>query len=344
MIQLPAEMNAIRVMTIHKSKGLEFGAVIIPFCDWKVDHDANKNIIWCKTEKRPFNNTGYLPLRYSKELAKSYFAPEYFQEKINAAIDNLNLLYVALTRAEKHLIINCPPKSRERLTTAGDLMLLAIDHLQKAPPKDLEVGLSRENEECVSYQIGNVMNEKATQEKESSVAAGRDYRSSDWRQKIAIRKKGSDYFDIDFSERKERINFGILVHDILAKSQREEDVERLLEQSLAEGSINQKERQTLIEQLQMIFANPEVKRWFDSRRAEVKVEVPIITNEKTEKRPDRVLIEGKKATVIDFKTGSEASSHKKQVMLYRSLLLKMGYEKVDAFLLYISQNKVLKIA
>jgi len=342
-MQLPAEMNAIRVMTIHKSKGLEFGAVILPFCDWKIDHDANKNIIWCKAEKLPFNNAGYLPLRYSKELAKSFFAPEYFQEKINAGIDNLNLLYVALTRAEKHLIINCPPKSREKLTTVGDLMLNAIDHLHQESREDLEVRLLRENEECISYQIGNEMSAKATESKASTASAAQVYRSSDWREKIAIRKKGSDYFDVDFSEQKEKINFGILVHDILAKSHREEDVEPLIEQSFAEGTINQKEKQTLTEQLQMIFANPEVKSWFDNR-AEVKVEVPIIANEKAEKRPDRVLIDGRNATVIDFKTGSEVSGHKKQVMMYRSLLLKMGYKNVDAFLLYISNNKVVKVA
>lgn len=115
-------------MTIHKSKGLEFKAVLLPFCDWKLDHDAAKdNILWCKTTISPFDQMGWLPMKYNKKLAESYFALEYFEEKIRAYIDNLNLLYVALTRAENYLMVNCPPPAREP-GTAGDLVAFAMEN------------------------------------------------------------------------------------------------------------------------------------------------------------------------------------------------------------------------
>ena len=66
-------------MTIHKSKGLEFRAVLIPFCDWKLDHDASKpNFLWCKGLDKPYSDMGYLPVKYHSDLANSYFKMDYF--------------------------------------------------------------------------------------------------------------------------------------------------------------------------------------------------------------------------------------------------------------------------
>jgi ATP-dependent helicase/nuclease subunit A len=70
-IQLPDHLNAMRVMTMHKAKGLEFKAVIVPFCDWKLDHDANKNnILWCMTDRAPFEGTGYLPIKIQQSFGR----------------------------------------------------------------------------------------------------------------------------------------------------------------------------------------------------------------------------------------------------------------------------------
>ena len=98
-----------RVMTIHKSKGLEFKVVIIPFCNWSLDHQSNQtNFVWCHTHEEPFSRIPVLPLRYGSSLAQTYYATEYFDEKMYACIDNLNIAYVAFTRAEEELHIFAP--------------------------------------------------------------------------------------------------------------------------------------------------------------------------------------------------------------------------------------------
>ena len=92
-ISLPEVKDAVRILTIHKSKGLEFKAVIIPYCDWELDViRGDRTIIWCKPGKEPFNEMDVVPVAYSSKLKDSLFAEEYFTEKLKTFIDNLNLL------------------------------------------------------------------------------------------------------------------------------------------------------------------------------------------------------------------------------------------------------------
>jgi ATP-dependent exoDNAse (exonuclease V) beta subunit len=342
-VQLPESMNAIRVMTIHKSKGLEFKALIIPFCDWKLDLEATKNnIIWCTTDKQPFDKSGILPLKYSKSLADSFFARDYYLEKIRAYIDNLNLLYVALTRAEKYLILNCPPPGKEP-ANVGDLMLKAIEHISSQASDKLPVHVNTDNDFVTRYHIGEpgvVLKSPATQAVHQVILP---YQSADWSQKIAIRRRGVNFFESETPEWKTKINYGMLMHEILATIRSEQEAASLIDRYHQEGIISEEEKHMLSEQLNQIFLNDQVRSWFNTN-AEIKTEATVLSGSDGERRPDRVLIEGKSAVVIDFKTGAEKPSDNRQVKEYQVLLKEMGYEKVEAYLLYIAQNKVVKVA
>lgn len=339
-IQMPDAVNAIRVLTIHKSKGLEFKAVLIPFCDWKLDHDSSKdNFLWCRTDQKPFADIGYMPLKYSNKLEQSYFVRDYFEEMFKAHIDNLNLLYVALTRAEEFLMLNCPPQSNG-LKNAGDLILSGIEKLIQ---KKEDYVTTQDDDSIKRYTIGSnkvVNNHIKT---ENPVTKNSNYQSSDWRSKIAIRKKGGLLLDAEGSDQKAKINYGLLVHEILSKIKNEKEAQNLVSNYLIEGLVSKKESQTLIDQLKIVFSNPIVQSWFNTDW-KVKAEVSIIVKDDQPKRPDRVLLKGKNAIIIDFKTGIEKSNDKKQVLEYSTLLKEMGYQNVEAHLLYIASNKVIKVA
>ena len=106
-VEIPEDIDAIRVLTIHKSKGLEFDAVIIPFCNWSMDHNPrHDNYIWCHQPHWPFDAFDLIPLKYSSRLKKTIFSGDYLEEFSKVHIDNLNLLYVAFTRAAKALLVN----------------------------------------------------------------------------------------------------------------------------------------------------------------------------------------------------------------------------------------------
>jgi ATP-dependent helicase/nuclease subunit A len=341
-VQLPSDLNAIRIMTIHKSKGLEFKAVIIPFCEWKLDHELTKdNYLWCKTDQRPFEQTGYLPLKYSNLLGESYFAKEYYEEKMKAYIDNLNLLYVALTRARSHLVINCPPPS-SGLTHVGDLLLAAMKGFSPENAAGPEISVDTESEAIITHRIGEVLRKSDEQKPIASARPSEPYQTSDWRKKIAIRKKGGLYFSKDARDRASRINHGILVHEILASIRNVEEAEAATDRLHLEGIIDQRGRHTLNVQLKQIFSNPLVQRWFNTG-AQVKPEMPILMPGGQWKQPDRVIITGNEAVIIDFKTGKEKHSDLTQIREYGTLFRKMGFRQVKGYLLYIPINKIVQV-
>ncbi|MDR3137456.1 MAG: UvrD-helicase domain-containing protein [Tannerellaceae bacterium] len=112
--------NAIRILTIHKAKGLGFKAVIIPLAEWEVDHPPTHSVtLWCQPQNTPFHPLQLIPLRYGKALARTHFANDYFREKLFTYIDSLNTLYVACTRAEHELIILTPRLNPSTPNIAG---------------------------------------------------------------------------------------------------------------------------------------------------------------------------------------------------------------------------------
>lgn len=341
-IQIPTDVNAIRILTIHKSKGLEFRAVLVPFCDWSLDLDAKKdNFLWCKTDKKPFSEIGYIPVKYSSNLELSFFAQDYFEEMIKAHIDNLNLLYVTLTRAKEFLMINTPSKSAS-LKNAGDLVINAVEKISREENgKNSRVSMVEETS-VKKYIIGDLTPVESKPTDTDSQLTPSKYETSDWRKKIAVRKKGGLLFGSDASKQKAKINYGLLVHEILATIKNEAEADLLVEKYHTEGQISEQECQTLIDQLKEIFSNPQVQAWFNTDW-EVKSEVPIIVKNERPKRPDRVLLHGKNAIIIDFKTGVAKPIDKKQVLEYRELLTEMGYQNVEVYLLYIGLNKIIQV-
>ena len=98
------EVEGIRIFSIHKSKGLEFHTVLLPFCDWKLENETNNQLVWCVPQEAPFNELDIVPVNYSSAMAESVYRTDYLHERLQLWVDNLNLLYVAFTRAGKNLI------------------------------------------------------------------------------------------------------------------------------------------------------------------------------------------------------------------------------------------------
>ena len=166
-------------MTIHKAKGLQFKYVLIPFCDWSLDHDHGP-FIWVRSSSEPFNTMGPLVVRYSAALQDTCFDNEYRAERTRAYVDSLNTLYVAMTRAEHGLFILVPKRGKgKELTTVGHLL-----------------------EEVLSeYTGGDIY--ISGELKQLSVAEKTDghiplalsgYQSSDWSGRVAIRNDDENYF------------------------------------------------------------------------------------------------------------------------------------------------------
>ena len=122
--------NAVQVMTIHKSKGLDFKAVIIPFCNWVINEHSSifkKITLWADATETPFSHFSRLPVNYSKDLARSTFAKSYYEEMLYNSMDALNLLYVATTRSVDYLCIIAPERTKK---SGLDMQVLLQNVLQ----------------------------------------------------------------------------------------------------------------------------------------------------------------------------------------------------------------------
>ncbi|WP_258098084.1 UvrD-helicase domain-containing protein [Marinoscillum pacificum] len=308
-IKVSDDNNAVKILTIHKSKGLEFPVVILPFMSWTFDHDASKDtILWCAGDVgvAPFNKVPVVPLKYNKGLANTYWAQRYYEEKLKAYLDNLNLLYVAFTRPVEVLIGFAKLPAKSDMKYAYDLVLNQV--------KETEQWSEEEN----VYQVGSIP--KPTHEQKVTAEYGLEsYISSPWRGKVSIQIKGNEELnETVFNDAQRR---GTKLHDILSQIKYKKDLDQF---SNLEHIV----------ELTKIIEHPEVANWFEESW-EVHTEVPILLPGGDFKRIDRLNRKDNATVIIDFKTGTKRKKDHYQVKEYMQLLGEMGYLNIKGYLIYL---------
>lgn len=349
-VQVSEELNAIRILTIHKSKGLQFKVVIAPFCDWKLGHNATfNNILWCTTDHQPLNAVKYLPLKYSRGLEKTYYQRDYYNEMIQAQLDALNLLYVAFTRAEECLYAfgKMPvfdKQGKYKIESASDLLyhILANDGTGKREEEVVKGFYDFWDEERTVFEMGQAGGLSGKTVPPENTVSLRKFLSSPWRNKLAIKNKSKGFFRESGSPVNEKINYGLLIHEVLSRIKVLAQIPLVLDQQLFEGTINKKERDQLEEKINNLLATGDVRAWFTDGW-EVRTEVSVLTTSGKMSRFDRVMIRGNKAVVVDFKLSRKGTGYQKQIKRYVALLREMGYQPVEGYLLYIEEGQVERV-
>lgn len=331
-------LEAIQVMTIHKSKGLQFPVVILPFTNGEiVSSTKNNELIYVSHEEdHILNILGKVPVSMSKtQLEESWFFEDWKQEYIMKTIDTINMLYVATTRAEQHLRIAVKeqvPNSKGliEMKTIGDL-------LQNSWP---------ENSHCAGQEViyGNPSaapwRNAGTETFEAFDVPNLSIRSSGLRTGVWLdRDLPSEQAESSDNARTR----GILLHEALARLKDYTEVDRVLIELREEGIMAENQFISTKQQLQNFLANPQVKTWFEPSQAYF-AEREIIEVDGKSYRPDRVLVFPEKTILIDFKTGMPHAKYQKQLKQYVNLLGKMGLPPVEAYLAYISPVQIEKIA
>ncbi|MEX0967436.1 MAG: UvrD-helicase domain-containing protein [Bacteroidia bacterium] len=319
---LPEGLDAIRVLTIHRSKGLQFPVVILPFATWSFN-EGRDEMLWVETEDAPFATLGKFPVSATGSLASTIFDKEYEDEQRMKLLDSINLLYVALTRPEERLYVFTyyQPKTPTRISNlAGLLQQVAFDN---DPPVEEVV-----HKPALAETPRMKTAEAAPSDVNFRTIAS--FPSEDWHHRLAILSRSHERWD---PEKQEKIDWGILVHNVLSRLPQWNRLDEVLEKMRLEGIIGLDEAGRLEELLAGIFNIPQVREWF-SESADVKPEAGILLPSGKLLRPDRVIFSGNKATVIDFKTGEPKAADKQQVREYAEILMEMGFLNVKKFLLY----------
>ena len=366
-ISSPSSGNSIRVMTIHKSKGLDFPYVILPFAENITLYKAGSH--WCAPDLEGTVLSGVADGVYDVNLSGSsestLFAEHYRKERFLQQVDNINTIYVAMTRAAlgMHIIAKTPSNKLLSAIEAGAAAEFT-DFSQMLYNYAYTTSLTSADEEGVKhFSYGEMPDFQRLRKDEPSdgqffITAGGGYPSIPLNpqpgdEECDVRERGRLKFSADsldfFSEEGEagidasnRIK-GIVLHDILATVVVPEDLESAVTEALYDGQIAEDQVSAISEMLGARIKEVEKYGWFRAKPEEVMNEVNLIDTDGQVFRPDRVVRTGGKVVIVDYKFGEHHRRYERQMNRYMQLWRRMGYEDVSAFLWYVQTGEVVQV-
>jgi ATP-dependent exoDNAse (exonuclease V) beta subunit len=324
-ISIPDTTNAVKMMTVHKSKGLQFPVVIVPYCEWgygDIGVSGKKDTIWVSQENGVLDT--YCVDTKNPESELNDTLKQVFQhEKHQMMLDEVNNLYVAFTRAV------------DRLYVLGNLKYSGKGKDRDLSPTRISTPLFRSLGEESVFESGE---ERPSSQKNTEV-----------RNELGLRTDLEKNESVAFSFKpiypnesiQYNIDYGVHLHDVLSKILKPEDLKEL-ETKVAKLNISKEEQTKIIEDIRSLVANKEIASLLFDDVAECISEQDIITETGKILRPDRVLLKKDRVVVIDFKTGEPRSKDKKQVKEYVSVLKQFGAGVVEGVLVYTSKREILK--
>ncbi len=350
------DSNAMRIMSIHSSKGLESKTLFIPFCNWAVVDKKNHPNLWCEACVEPQGNVKRLkqvPIPWKQAMEGTDYEAAYQQEAEAQRVDNLNLLYVALTRAADNLYLYTDwlvqKKEGEVDQHVGTLLMNAYG-LKEAALEAFE-NYSDETKPCFAeYILGEEPYIHCPkQEQKADLFSFRNaaevqaaMQSND--DQVRFRQSQESMLYGLFGEEKAEqmiahINIGSLCHDILAHMVTREEQQAVVERYMQRGVIESEVQRCEVESLlNRAWENPQMCEWFDGSWDLLREQAMMVNGE--EKRPDRVMLKGDKAIVLDYKFGSPNPKYHKQVADYMEVMHLLGYREVEGYLWYAQEGKL----
>ncbi len=363
--------DAIQIVSIHKSKGLEYDVVIVPFCDWDKSvrsRGRTEQLLWVvpHDELAEQYKVPLVPVKFDKSLAQSDFAEAYYEELMNLYLDNLNLTYVTFTRAKHELYVFAPAceEKKEPKTMGAQLHAILqnnacgmtlcetdsaatytlgtqtvyVPDAKKDDEERIEKMNMWEMNQAVKAQV------KAQKEKAKAEAEAKGEEANENGGQLRLRLPSREFF----SKENDAQTLGVLVHQILQQVNVRGDEERVIAEMLRQGILQQSQLPIIQKQMQQfweVIDREGRSDWFDANRYTILNEQDILLTTGQTERPDRILIDSitQHAVIIDYKTGREyKKKYAEQVQGYMQYLQQMGYT-VEGYLCYISLGKIVPV-
>ncbi|MBL4938908.1 MAG: UvrD-helicase domain-containing protein, partial [Lutibacter sp.] len=328
-IVAPEAKNAVRIMTIHKAKGLEFPVVIYPY-NIEIYRQINPKV-WYSYKKSSLIKSMLInyssKLNYIGEQGKRLFE----KQREEVELDNFNLLYVALTRPIEQLYIitekNTSTKNEENLNYTSGLFINFL--------KQQNLWNSEQND----YSFGDKKRICTEPKEESKTTIQQSFITNSWKNhNISIVANSSLLWETDQGK---AISYGNLIHEILSKIKTKNDILGIVNQYVYKGTISNNEQKKITAVLNEIVNHPQLLTYFEQNN-QVFNEQEIMTSEKKIIIPDRLIVHGKNVTIIDYKTGVSDKKHHWQINNYAKALEYLDYSIEKKLLVYINNEIVVE--
>lgn len=315
----PEGINAVKIYTIHKSKGLQFPIVILPFCHWsmKPKHDST---IWLKNEEKPFDKLNAFPVEMTKKMENSFFADNYHKELESNYIDNINLLYVAFTRPEEQLYIL---SSAEKTSNTEPLPQNVSKLLYDIVP---QLQLKNTKNEIGEFSFGSKNTITEREEPLMEISKMPSIKYQNFKENIQLHRE-KNYNEAQIK--------GNVLHAILSKINKPNQ----LQKAVTTTTIEDVEYYSLAAQKVVdVFDN---MQWFDEKWTVLSERNLLYNNQFL--RADRVMLSNDECIIIDYKTGAKDNAHVQQMKTYIDAYSKLNTQKISAYLMYIEQLELIQI-
>lgn len=329
---IPEGMDAVNIMTIHRSKGLEFPVVILPFSNSKLS--MGKNNLWIDVENNIIPELPSALVPTNKLLKETIYGDLFDDEKNKSLLDSLNVLYVAFTRAEKRMYIlsGQPGKDSSNLGTVSDM--LAYFYQNKGEWKEGQSFYSFGKESIQPKLESNFRLPTLNFELLF-------FNSNKWRESIKMRAAAPGIWNTEFAETKK--DYGVVLHTAMARVRHADDIEHAVNSMLEEGLINKDEKDKLLVTIHKIVKLPQIAPHF-TKGLTIKNETEIISITGKKYRLDRVILRNNDVVVIDYKSSkAKKEENIKQIIEYGDLLAQMGYNVTEKLLVFIEEEEVERV-
>lgn len=326
-LSAPDDLPAVRLMTIHKSKGLEFPVVIFPFAHASI-HKELQAKLWLPVAPEAHCGFPYLQVRKKKEVAD--FGPVeaeiYRDDREKLELDAFNVLYVAHTRAVEALFVITREDAPSKTGAPGSYASLYADFLR-------EKGLWKDGER--QYRFGKLCPSLESDEKPVRDKVDFHYSAHD-RLSLHIVTRASALWE---SRQEAARAYGTFLHYGFSLIESAADIEAAASQLMAEGHLPDSLRSGFEELCRQLVEHPLLRPYFTAGW-QVYNEKDLFAKNGLLLRPDRLVIRGSEAALIDYKTGTPRTEDRNQLQQYAATLSEMGYAVKQSVLVYISDNVI----
>jgi ATP-dependent exoDNAse (exonuclease V) beta subunit len=327
-IVAPESANAVQIMTIHKSKGLEFPVVVFP-CDVDIYRQINPKV-WLDELPENYDNFKELLVPYNKELSyvNNTGLEIYNQQREELELDNFNLLYVALTRAVEQLHVITEKKiSSKGEENTNFYSGVFINYL-------IQKNLWKED--VLEYSFGTEIRVSKKEVQNSVAEIHQKFISTPWQEhNVVLLASASKLWDTNQGE---AINFGNLFHEILAKIFTKKDVNKIIAQYHQKGFIDENQLLVINNTIISVVNHPKLENYF-SEEVIIYNEREIVDVDNQVIIPDRLVFTDKnEVVIIDYKTGNPSAEHHQQLLKYEIVLKSMNFKVDKKLLIYINDK------